>query len=339
MFARKNIKRFYLIGLRKIRSFLLSAKSRELLIFLFFVIVSFCFWLLQTMNDTYQTEFKIPVRLKNVPKEVVMTSEIPNEIRVSVEDRGTVLLNYMLGRTFFPISFDFQDYQDKGAKVTIPLVEFNKKITSQLASSTKLLSVRPNVIEFIYTRGNAKKVPVAAKGRMVAGRQYYISNVLLAPDSVVVYAPKDVLNSITTAYTEPLDLENITDTVVQRIHLQEVKGAKFAPAFTDVTICVDMYSEKTVEVPVVGLNFPAGKVLRTFPSRVQVAFQVGLKNFKRVSENDFFIGVSYEDLLNNKSSKIPLTLRSKPDFVNHVRIVPEEVDYLIEQQPVEEGTE
>lgn len=28
------------------------------------------------MNDTYQTEFKIPVRLKNVPKEVVMTSEL-----------------------------------------------------------------------------------------------------------------------------------------------------------------------------------------------------------------------------------------------------------------------
>lgn len=53
------------------------------------------------MNDVYQTEFKIPVRLKNVPKEVVMTSELPNEIKVKVEDRGTVLLNYMLGKTFF----------------------------------------------------------------------------------------------------------------------------------------------------------------------------------------------------------------------------------------------
>ena len=106
MFDRKNIKRYYLNSVRKIRSFLLSAKSRELLVFCFFVCVEFCFWLLHTINDIYQADFKIPVRLKNVPKEIVMTSELPKEIRVHVEDRGTVLLNYMLGRTFFPVSFD-----------------------------------------------------------------------------------------------------------------------------------------------------------------------------------------------------------------------------------------
>lgn len=43
----------------------------------------------------------MPVRLRNIPKEVVVTSELPDDIRVSVEDRGTVLLNYMLGKTFF----------------------------------------------------------------------------------------------------------------------------------------------------------------------------------------------------------------------------------------------
>ncbi len=332
MFDRKNIKRYYLNSLRKIRSFLLSAKSRELLVFCFFVFVAFCFWLLQTMNDIYQADFKIPVRLKNVPKEIVMTSELPKEIRVHVEDRGTVLLNYMLGRTFFPVSFDFQDYKDNGFHVSIPVSEVTKKVSAQLASTTKLLSVRPNALEFIYTEGKAKKVPVAAKGRMMAGHQYYISDIQLSPDSVMVYAPDSVLDFITTAYTQPLDLENITDTVSEHVHLQVVKGAKFMPASADVKIYVDMYSEKTVEVPVTGLNFPAGKILRTFPSRVQVTFQVGLKHFKQITGEDFFIGVSYEDVMNVKDNKIHLTLRRIPDFVSHVRIVPEEVDYLIEQQ-------
>ena len=103
MFDKKNIRTYYLMISRKIRNFLLSQKSREFLVFLFFVFVSFCFWLMQTMNDLYQAEFKMPVRLRNVPKEVVLTSELPDEIRVRVEDRGTVLLNYMLGRTFFPL--------------------------------------------------------------------------------------------------------------------------------------------------------------------------------------------------------------------------------------------
>ena len=142
MFDRKNIKRYYLILVRKIRNFLLSAKSREFLIFLFFVFVSLCFWFLQTMNDTYQTEFKIPVRLKNVPKEVVMTSELPDEIRVKVEDRGTVLLNYMLGRTFFPLTFNFEDYQDKGSYVRIPQTEILEKAVWQILPSGVSTGIR-----------------------------------------------------------------------------------------------------------------------------------------------------------------------------------------------------
>ena len=127
MFAKKNIRRYIPIVYRRIRNFLLSDKSREFLIFLFFVFVSFCFWLLQTMNDEYRAEFKIPLRLKGIPEDVVMTSEIPGQLRVKVEDRGTVLLNYMLGRTFFPVVFNFDDYKDKGGCVHIPTAEVMKK--------------------------------------------------------------------------------------------------------------------------------------------------------------------------------------------------------------------
>ena len=98
-----------------------------------------------------------------------------------------------------------------------------------------------------------------------------------------------------------------------------------------------MYSEKTVEVPIVGINFPADKVLRTFPSKVQVTFQVGLMHFKDVSSEDFFIGITYEDILKAKSDKLPLSLKSAPDYVSHVRILPASVDYLIEQTAEEGG--
>lgn len=335
MFDRKNIKRYYLIFVRQIRNFLLSTKSREFLIFLFFVFVSLCFWFLQTMNDTYQTEFKIPVRLKNVPKEVVMTSELPKEIRVKVEDRGTVLLNYMLGRTFFPLTFDFEDYQEKGSYVRIPQEEVLKKITTQLNNSTQLLSVYPDTLDFIYSKGVAKKVPVAVGGEVSAGRQYYVSEIRVIPDSVVVYAPQGVLNTVLTAYTQPFHWTNVTDTLRKHLNLQKLHGVKFVPSSVDVMACVDMYSEKTFEVPVVGIGFPQGKVLRTFPSKVQVTCQVGLKNFKSVKASDFLVGVSYADVLDNKSEKLTLTLRRYPDAATHIRINPLSVDYLIEQQTVE----
>ena len=313
MFDKKNIRTYYLMISRKIRNFLLSQKSREFLVFLFFVFVSFCFWLMQTMNDLYQAEFKMPVRLRNVPKEVVLTSELPDEIRVRVEDRGTVLLNYMLGRTFFPVSFDFEEYRDRGDHVHISSAEIFKKVATQLNTSTKLLSVRPDTLEIIYTEGKAKKVPVVLDGHVSAGRQYYVSDIHFSPDSVMVYAPKEVLGSITAAYTQPLELENITDTLNQRVAIRKVKGAKFVPATNDMSVYVDMYSEKTVDVPIVGVDFPPGKVLRTFPSKAQD-----------------------KDLLRNKEERVPLSVQTFSPYASRVRVIPSSADYLIEEQQVTE---
>ena len=331
MFDVKNIEQYYRLGIQKIRKFLLSNKCKECLVFLFFVLVSFAFWMLQTLDDVYQTEFKVPLRLKNVPKEAVLTSELPNEVRVRVEDRGTVLLNYMLGRTFFPVSFDFNDYRDKGTHVHISSAELLKKVAAQLNVSTHLISVRPDTLDFIYTMGKAKKVPVRLSGEVRAVLQYYVSQIGFVPDSVIAYAPQEVLDTLTAAYTERVDLENVADTLHKRVSLQKLKGVKFVPAYNDLSVYVDMYSEKTVEVPIVGINFPANKVLRTFPSKVQVTFQVGLMHFKEISSEDFFIGVTYEDILKTNGDKLLLTLKSVPDYVSHARIIPASVDYLIEQ--------
>lgn len=62
-----------------------------------------------------------------------------------------------------------------------------------------------------------------------------------------------------------------------------------------------------------------------------MTFQVGLKNFKSISSSDFFIGVTYEDLLKNKSDKINLVVKCSNDNVSHIRVNPSEVDYLIEE--------
>ena len=95
MFERRNIKRIYLNITGKTKDFLLSDKSREFLIFLFFFLIAGGFWLLQTLNNDYEAEFSIPVRMKDLPNNVVLTSEPPSELRVRVKDKGTVLLNYI----------------------------------------------------------------------------------------------------------------------------------------------------------------------------------------------------------------------------------------------------
>ena len=186
MFERRNIKYIYLKLSRKIKDFLLSDKSREFLIFLFFFFIAGGFWLLQTLNNDYEAEFSIPVRLKGVPNHVVLTSEPPSELRIKVKDKGTVLLNYMLGKSFFPVNIDFSESKVPDNHVKIYASELEKKIAGQLNVSTRLLSVKPDTLEYIYSTGKSKLVPVKLEGKVVAGRQYYISDTIYSPDSVLV---------------------------------------------------------------------------------------------------------------------------------------------------------
>lgn len=331
MLERRSIKYIYLRFSKKIKNFLLSDNSREFLIFLFFFLIASGFWLLQTLNNDYETEFSIPVRLKGVPNNVVLTSELPSEVRIKVKDKGTVLLNYMLGKSFFPINLDFEDYKGRNNRVRIYASEFEKKILNQLNVSTHLLSVKPDTLEYIYATGKSKLIPVQFVGKVTAARQYYLSDTLCSPDSVLVYAPESMLDTLTAAYTQRFERSNVSDTLRQRLSLATVHGAKFVPNVVDFTFPVDIYTEKTVEVSLYGINFPADKVLRAFPSKVQVTFQVGLSRFSKIKADDFNVNVSYEELLKLGSDKYTIKLKNIPFGVSHVRFTPDQVDFLIEQ--------
>jgi hypothetical protein len=310
---------------------MLSKQSREFLIFLFFVCLSALFWLLQVLNNDYETDIRIPLRLKNVPTQVVITDDLPTDLTLHVKDRGTVLANYIWGKTFLPVTVDFNEVTADGTHVCLPADELMKIAAGQLSQSTKLLRMKPDTLCFTYTTGQGRKVPVSLTGQVEPQKPYYISATRLTPDSVMAYAPAAILDTLTAAYTVPVRLTDVADTTRLKVALARVKGAKFMPDATVVTWMVDVYSEKTLEVAVKGINFPADKVLRTFPSKVQVTFQVGLNNFMQVTADDFFIGVSYEELLSNRTGKCTPTLKSSPHCVNHVRLNPQEVEFLIEQ--------
>ncbi len=314
------------------RDFLLSDKSREFFVFLFFFFIASGFWLLQTLNNDYEAEFSIPVKLKGVPNNIVITSEPASELRIKVKDKGTVLLNYMLGKSFYPVTLDYSD--NKGTNnhhVRVFASQFEKKILSQLNVSTRLLSMNPDTLEYYYSTGASKRVPVKFQGSVSAGREYYLSDTIFSPDSVLVYASANVLDTITAAYTQRVKLEEISDTLKQQVLLTNQKGVKFVPASIEMMLPVDIYTEKTVEVPLRGVNFPADKILRAFPSKVQVTFQIGLSRFRQIDADDFHILVSYEELLHLGSDKYTVKLKNMPKGVSHVRFNPEQVDFLIEQ--------
>jgi hypothetical protein len=109
-------------------------------------------------------------------------------------------------------------------------------------------------------------------------------------------------------------------------------GMKIVPDRVDLTFYTDILTEERIDgIPVVGINMPAGKVLRTFPAKVSVKFVAGMNTFKTLSKNDFEVVADYNEFSANPSTKCTVRLTEAPNGISRIAIEPSEVDYLIEE--------
>ena len=318
--------------LKSIRNFLFSGLNREFLIFLFFLVLSGTFWLLMTLNETYEREVEVPVQLVDIPKNVVLTSDTTSYVRITVRDKGFSLLAYLYGNKIHTVKVNFKNYAKKTGEGVISSAELQKLMYQQLFSSSHIVGMKPDKYEFFYNYGLKKNIPVKLVGKIVPGQSYYLSKISFSPDSFEIYASREVLDSIEYVNTARLNISNLTDTVIRKVPLQKVKGVKYVPDEVEISVCPDMLTEEKFDVPIVAVNMPEGKILRTFPSKVTVTFTVGASLFRTIHPDGFRVVADYNELVANPSDKCNIYLRSIPHGVRNARISVDQVDYLIEEQ-------
>lgn len=320
-------------SLKRIRDFLFALVNKEFLIFLFFLCLSGIFWLLMTLNETYEMEYRIPVKVVNVPTNVVLTSEETDTIRVTLRDKGLTLIGYQYGDGIRPVTVNFRTYAKSSGSFSVPAAEIQRMLYQQLSASTKVTAVKGDRMEFFYNYGECKKVPVEWSGRVVPEELYFISQVDYHPDSVTVYATREKLDSITSVVTEQLNYSNFRDTLKVNCRLRAMKGVKIKPAAINIHFITDVLTEESIEgIPIIGINMPEGKVLRTFPSRVGVNFVTGVKQFKNLSAKDFYVVVDYNELIQKQSDKCTLHLMRTPHGIMKPSLKLRQADYLIEDE-------
>jgi hypothetical protein len=96
------------------------------------------------------------------------------------------------------------------------------------------------------------------------------------------------------------------------------------------TVYAQQYTEKTIEVPIAGVNFPDNVTLKSFPSKAVLSAWVKLSEYDKVSENDFQVVVDYNDIVSQEVPKVMLRIYRQPANVRNVRLQTRSVDYLME---------
>lgn len=306
---------------------------KDFLVFLFCFCLSGVFWLMMTLNETYEVEFPVAVRLAGVPRNVVITSEMSDTVRVTIRDKGYVILGYKAYNRLQPVKINFAAYANRETGVgQVPSTDIQKLIRQQLNGSSAIVSLKADRLEYDFNFGRNRRFRVRLVGRIIPGGNYYLSHVQITPDLVTVYANKSVLDDIEAVVTERLDLTNFEDTVTRVVRLKDIKGAKIIPKTVRVTLFPDVLTEGSVEVPITTVNKPGNLIVRTFPQAVTVKFSAGAVVYRQVKPSDFAVTVDYNEIAQHPSDKCTIHLQNNSRFARNASLEINQVDYLIEQQ-------
>ena len=280
-----------------------------------------------TLNRNYETDIDFIIYIRNIPEDAGFVSSDETPLTIRVRDNGNTLINYSLEQ-FLPITVDYSELKNERGRLTLPVKQLKRRIEGQLQSSTSIIMYQPDTLVY-YTRDNAQSIPVRVNGKISSARQYSVDELRVIPDSVLVFAPSAVMDTLRYLSTEFFEREGLRDSAIVNVELKGIPNVRSVPSEVKVIIPVSPYAEKSFDLPITSMGFPDSMRLKTFPSHAKVYTDVSLARFDRVNAESFKLVVNYEDITTG-TDRVKLHLVHSTDSVRNVRIVPDEVEYLID---------
>lgn len=305
--------------------------DRNLPVFLLFLCLSTIFWFLQTIQESTEVILAYRLVIEDLPNDIVFTGDVPNQINVTYTSKGWNAFYYKFMRNEEPeLVVNFKDINQKSGKITIDANTLRRAILRKKPQGMTYKSSSPGKIETFYSNGQHKRVPVLFNGHVTTTAGRYQCGTIILPDSVDIYAPKHIYGSINNIKTENVTYTDLEDTLQTRLALLVPRGAKAIPDSVDVNICVDIFTDKTLQATVYSENVPHNKLIRTFPLKVNITFLVSATLYTDITADDFLLVIDYNELKND-SKRCRVHVRQKPSGIRNLRISPETIEYIIEQ--------
>jgi hypothetical protein len=288
---------------------------------------------MQYFQQKIEREISIPIHYVHIPNEIVLNDSLPDTITLKIADKGAVLVRYFLGNTFSNFNIDLSTLASDKNTCTIVRSNLLAQIQSLLPTSTQIVSFQPETIQIRYSLLKKKEVPVLIDGILSPAAGFmFIDSVHINPSKVWIYGEKKRLDTLQWIKTVAVQEENIQKTLDLMLQLDVPKGIHVSVQKVNVTAEVEEYTEKKFELPIVCHHVPENIHVRFFPSTVEVVCRLALSRYPLVNANDLEVGVDYDELLRNPGVNSALKFFKKPAWLVDYRIVPETVEYLIEQK-------
>ena len=306
-----------------------SPRTRSILLYLFFVVISAVFWSFLTFNRDVQLDIEVPV-VMSLPSNVHLLAKVPDTLTVTVRDRGYRFFYYLFHKK--PrLTLRFSDYSDGNSAFKVDQSHLKKAIAHVLNRQAVIVSVLPESINIKFTDLPGKKVPIKTD-IIVEPREDYTQYGMLiqSQDSVLVFSDAKTLSDINEVYTYHVEEVDLTDTLRRKVTIAPINGAVVEPRAIDIVVPIEKLKTQTRTVKIVVRNAPPGVKMLLFPSDVEVTYRSPVS---RINDESGITAVVDYNSLNPTiaGNKVKVMIGEVPAAYQDVKFSHDSVEYIIEK--------
>lgn len=306
----------------------------RLIVFLVCLVISILMWLFTELMKDYTDEIKYNVTFINVPKDLILTNSGESVISIGMNAQGFELLAAKYTRKLRTLTIDLSNLKirptEEGYSAYLPSARLMEQVGAQIRFEKEITYIKPDTLFFKFSEIFRKQVPIRLDLKYTLSGQYDITDsILYSPRFVTVSSIKNIIDTVSFVKTQKLSLDQLDSTVSVKVALYKGKQAgllKFSNDSVTVQIKVEKITEASYTVPVSISG--SGENIKIFPDKAEIVCRVPLSVYPHIEASDFSIQVKYLPSL-IKDKKLKVNLLKVPEKVKVLKIIPDEVEYII----------
>lgn len=136
--------------------------NRDVLVFAFFLFLSFGFWYINSLEKVMEVDVRYPVSYINLPKDKVISDEPSEKLNLYLKGQGFSILKLKVSGNRTPVTIDISkvNYKrvpgSKNLNYYIITSGLAKSLTIQLRSGCEITSIKPDTLFFSFEKIIAK---------------------------------------------------------------------------------------------------------------------------------------------------------------------------------------
>jgi hypothetical protein len=305
----------------------MNSKLKAFIVFLFLASV---FWMLTKFSKQDVASVGATISYVNIPQGYMLDENTIQDFSFNVNATRFEFLGYVFKK--LSIKIDVGAYFNETTKTArVDGAALEKLILNQVVDDGFVTQLSLPELMITLEPLSFKKVPILGQVSISYDVGFDAMGPLqIKPDSVTITGSKQLLDTIVSITTTPIELSDISASFRQVISVESISNstATISPKTVTISQNVSEFSQKILMVPVTIINQPSQGNFKLLPASIRVAFNVPVDRFNEITLEDFTIICDYNSRDREDNFLIPV-VQQMPANITGVEMETKKIDLLI----------